>query len=116
MIQLGLNVILSIPGVNFVVRLLPFIEGYFSVIIGEMVPNWEPTTAQQPFQRPVDPCTCPVCGKWFQKAFLVKRHMLVHTGEKPFRCDYCGKRFTQKANQQKHTLIHYKKFTVGITH
>ena len=35
----------------------------------------------------VDPHICTVCAKMFPKPSDLKRHMMCHTGEKPFRCE-----------------------------
>ncbi len=39
---------------------------------------------------------CDVCGKKFTRPQHVTRHMLLHTGVKPFRCDKCQKAFTRE--------------------
>ena len=46
---------------------------------------------------------CPVCGRSVRN---IKRHMLVHTGERPYSCQVCGRNFTQQANLDKHMTVH----------
>ncbi|XP_068508261.1 zinc finger protein 84-like [Syngnathus scovelli] len=49
---------------------------------------------------------CSECKKTFATPAGLKRHMMQHSGEKPYKCLYCEKRFSLKEYMKKHMLIH----------
>ncbi|XP_071441857.1 zinc finger protein 585A-like [Hetaerina americana] len=49
---------------------------------------------------------CPLCNKAFRCQFLVREHMRLHTGDKPFVCEHCGKSFYKKQQLRQHSAVH----------
>ena len=70
------------------------------VSYGSYTPIKEETGQNNPLTENVPnpyrhPCT--FCQKVFPSKANLRRHILVHTGERPFSCDVCGSRFNQKS-------------------
>ena len=49
---------------------------------------------------------CPFCPFYHKYKSLLKQHMMIHTGEKPFACNMCSYRGTQKNHLDKHMKTH----------
>ncbi|XP_030240337.1 zinc finger protein 583-like isoform X2 [Drosophila navojoa] len=49
---------------------------------------------------------CPVCSKAFTNQGSLKRHIRIHSGERPYSCIYCQKTFNQSCNLDKHMRVH----------
>ena len=49
---------------------------------------------------------CKYCGYVTKYQYYMKRHVRIHTNEKPFTCSICGKAFKNKSYLKVHTRIH----------
>ncbi|XP_069054199.1 zinc finger protein 709-like [Lepisosteus oculatus] len=58
---------------------------------------------------------CGECGKSFGRSDHLRAHRLTHTGERPFRCGQCGRAFSHANNLKSHRLTHTgeRPFTCG---
>uniref|UniRef100_A0A3Q3MJ17 C2H2-type domain-containing protein n=1 Tax=Mastacembelus armatus TaxID=205130 RepID=A0A3Q3MJ17_9TELE len=45
---------------------------------------------------------CHICGKDKKCRSQLARHVIIHTGERPFACDLCAARFNRRGNLQQH--------------
>lgn len=52
------------------------------------------------------PYSCKTCGTQFVRNSDLTRHMSVHTGERPYSCTLCDKRFTRSNDVVRHMSTH----------
>lgn len=52
---------------------------------------------------------CPQCGRSFYSRSNLKKHMLVHSGRRPYSCPDCGQKFNQSGNVLRHQRSHHHK-------
>ena len=50
--------------------------------------------------------SCNICKKTFKTQNILRQHMRIHTGDKPFSCDICNKSFSQMASLKYHLATH----------
>ncbi|KAF7708934.1 ras-responsive element-binding protein 1 isoform X1 [Silurus meridionalis] len=56
------------------------------------------------YSNSVQKMTCPFCPRVFPWASSLQRHMLTHTGQKPYPCPKCEALFSTKSNCERHLL------------
>ncbi|KAK7118013.1 hypothetical protein R3I94_021754 [Phoxinus phoxinus] len=56
------------------------------------------------YSNSVQKMTCPFCPRVFPWASSLQRHMLTHTGQKPYPCAQCDAFFSTKSNCERHLL------------
>lgn len=67
-------------------------------------PEFEFTVCEKKF-------VCKHCDKRFKRHEHLKRHMKIHTDDRPFCCDIegCGRKFSRSDNFRAHRRTHMKK-------
>lgn len=49
---------------------------------------------------------CEVCGNYFTDSCGLKKHIRIHTGERPYQCNVCEKSFSTSSTFVAHRRIH----------
>ncbi|CAG5124839.1 unnamed protein product [Candidula unifasciata] len=52
------------------------------------------------------PCSCDFCGRMFAKKEYLRRHIRIHTGERPYKCVICGHSFRRSHHLRRHEMTH----------
>lgn len=65
-----------------------------------------PPELLKPLQMKKKDHQCVVCGRTFASSCGLKRHAVIHTGERPYRCFICDRGFTQRGNLKTHYKVH----------
>ena len=65
---------------------------------------------------PDDPLKCQICGKKFNLARLLNRHLKCHSDVKRYLCTFCGKGFNDTFDLKRHTRTHTGKLTFMLIH
>ncbi|KAH8394423.1 hypothetical protein KR222_005008, partial [Zaprionus bogoriensis] len=50
--------------------------------------------------------SCEHCAASFSDPISLKKHLLCHTGAKPYSCQICGKEFSRAENRDIHHFVH----------
>lgn len=64
--------------------------------------------------RKIHVCLYEKCGKIFENTSMLKRHMIIHIGEKNYSCQICGYKSFWKDNFDRHVKTQHKENTIHL--
>ncbi|OWF43297.1 Zinc finger protein 165 [Mizuhopecten yessoensis] len=53
----------------------------------------------------VDCKSCEICGRQCPDESSLKKHRMMHTGDRPFSCDKCGRTYKHRSNLKDHSCV-----------
>lgn len=78
-------------------------------ICGQSAPNYQSLRKHELTHDSHQPVhTCEVCGKQFAARKNLTRHLMIHTGELPYKCEFCERAFRQAGDLKDHIRCHTK--------
>ncbi len=98
-----LDIFLFLPGFQPMLPHTGMFEGHQGLVFSELGMQHQLGVSpqnNQPAQN--NKFGCHLCGKKFQWKALLDRHMMIHTGEKPYKCHVCGQAFNRTSNRNTH--------------
>ena len=54
---------------------------------------------------------CPECPKKCKTKIILKKHLILHDGQKPSKCQFCEKIFKTKEKKNKHEILRHNQGT-----
>ena len=83
-------------------------QGHMCMECGEVLSNSYSLKRHSLIHSGDRPHKCEYCDKRYPHAYLLMHHLNTHAGDRPYRCTECGKDFTSPNTLRRHRGVHRK--------